>query len=196
MNSFVQLFNQIDGTTKTNEKVNAIVKYFNEASDDDKLWTLALFSGRNPKRIVKTSQLKLWAAELANIPLWLFEETYQIVGDLSETIASLLPDYPSKNKLSLTNWMLALQNQLPKTDEEKKEFIVSAWLSFSKNERFVFNKLTSGNFRMGVSQKLIIKALSKQENIPENVIAHRLMGEWKPTTTSYANLLFNENKQD
>lgn len=196
MKDFVNLFNEIDATTKTNEKVEAIVQYFNNATSIDKLWTLALFSGRNPKRIVKTTQLKEWAAETANIPFWLFEESYHIVGDLSETIANILPDYENSSNLTLAEWMILLKQKIKDSEENKKEFMLKAWQSFSKEERFVFNKLTSGAFRMGVSQKLVIKALSKHTGLSENKIAHRLMGNWQPENTTYEDLLFNENTND
>lgn len=196
MKDFVQLFQQIDATAKTNEKVKALEIYFNQASDEDKLWTIAIFSGRNPKRIVKTTQLKQWAAEVATIPFWLFEECYHIVGDLSETISSLLPDYTGENKLTLAAWIRQMQEHEQVAEEIKKKWIVDAWQQFTKEERFVFNKITSGAFRMGVSTKLMVKALSKHTNLHENTIAHRLMGNWNPYTITYQELLFNEDGSD
>ncbi|TAE87304.1 MAG: ATP-dependent DNA ligase [Bacteroidetes bacterium] len=196
MKNFVQLFVQIDRTTKTNEKVDALAAYFNEASDEDKLWTIAIFSGRNPKRIVKTTQLKQWAAESAGIPYWLFEECYHIVGDLSETISSILPDYSSASSLTLAQWIKQMQWHEQVAEEIKKKWIVDAWKQFTKEERFVFNKITSGAFRMGVSTKLMVKALSKHTKLHENKIAHRLMGNWNPYTITYQELLFNEDGAD
>ena len=89
MKRFAALFNAIDQSTKTTVKVAALADYFSAAPDDDRLWTIALFSGRRPKRAVTTTKLREWAAERAGIPLWLFEESYSIVGDLAETIALL-----------------------------------------------------------------------------------------------------------
>lgn len=78
MQNFVSLFTQLDTTTKTNEKVAAIKTYFDvETNDLNKLWTVALFTHRRPPRAVKTSLLRTWCAEAANVPLWLFEDTYQ-----------------------------------------------------------------------------------------------------------------------
>ncbi|MEO0655069.1 MAG: ATP-dependent DNA ligase, partial [Pseudomonadota bacterium] len=82
MKRFAALFTALDQTTKTNAKVAALAAYFAEAPDDDRLWTIALLSGRRPKRTVTTTRLREWAAERAGIPLWLFEEAYPIVGDL------------------------------------------------------------------------------------------------------------------
>ena len=94
MNRFAALFTALDQTTKTNAKVAALADYFADAPDNDRLWTIALLSGRRPKRGVTTTLLREWAAERAGVPLWLFEESYSIVGDLSETIALVSPHPP------------------------------------------------------------------------------------------------------
>ena len=92
MKRFAQLFEAIDQSTKTTVKVAALAAYFGDEDDMDRLWTVALFSGRRPKRAVTTTRLREWAAEAADVPLWLFEDSYAIVGDLAETIARVLPD--------------------------------------------------------------------------------------------------------
>ena len=74
MKRFAGLFTQIDQTTKTLPKVAALKSYFETAPEDDRLWCIALFSGRRPKRTLTTPYLRGWAAEQAGIPLWLFEE--------------------------------------------------------------------------------------------------------------------------
>jgi DNA ligase-1 len=198
MKRFIQLFNTIDQTNRTNEKVDALIRYFNETDSSDALWTIALFTGRHPKRLVKTTQLREWAAEAARLPLWLFEEAYHFTGDLSETIASVIPDSSARNEEheSLTVWMNKLVAMQRATDEQKKEFIIHAWQQFTKNERFVFNKLTSGAFRMGISQTLMTRALAKSLNKDEQHIAHRLMGDWTPFTTTFGQLLLNEHTGD
>jgi DNA ligase-1 len=93
MKDFAALYARLDQTTKTNAKVAALTDYF--ASDAvpaaDKLWTVALFSGRRPRRTITATRLRDWAAEKAGLPLWLFEESHGVVGDLSETISLILP---------------------------------------------------------------------------------------------------------
>ncbi len=196
MKAFTQLVTAIDQTNKTNEKIDALADFFTHAGDDDKIWVLGILSGRPPKRFVKTNQLKEWAAEAAGIPQWLFEESYHVVGDLSETISSIIPAVQSVHTLTLAQWISGLQQLEHKSDAEKKEFITRAWLGFDKEERFVFNKLFSGNFRMGVSQKLVVKALAKVSGQTENSISHRLMGSWLPDHTSYEELILAENTRD
>ena len=91
MKAFTRLYRAIDQTTKTNAKIDALVDFFEHAEDGDKVWAIALFSHRRPKRTVNTSLLREWSAEAGNLPLWLFEESYHIVGDLAETIALITP---------------------------------------------------------------------------------------------------------
>ena len=98
MKSFATLYARVDETTRTSLKVAALVDYFRTASDDDKLWTIALFTGRRPKRTITAGKLREWASEIVQIEPWLFEESYSIVGDLAETISLVLPD-PSRIRI-------------------------------------------------------------------------------------------------
>ena len=91
MNRFAALFAALDGTTKTGAKTAALADYFRKAPEADRVWTVALLTGRRPKRAVNATELRLWAAEAAGVPDWLFEESYTVVGDLAETIALLCP---------------------------------------------------------------------------------------------------------
>ena len=50
MKRFAEMVRQVDQTTRTTKKVVAMAEYFREAPDADKLWTIALFSGRRPRR--------------------------------------------------------------------------------------------------------------------------------------------------
>src|SRR5258706_7181578 len=92
MKQFAELVNILGTSTKTNDKLDALSEYFATANDKDKVWVIAIFSGRRPKRAVNSTQLWTWCNELAGLPFWLFEECYHAVGDLGETIALLLPE--------------------------------------------------------------------------------------------------------
>ncbi|GFE63587.1 ATP-dependent DNA ligase [Litoreibacter roseus] len=193
MKRFAQLFTALDQTTKTNAKVAALADYFAAASDEDKLWTIALLSGRRPKRGVNTTLLREWAAERAAIPLWLFEESYPIVGDLSETIALVLPVAEETSAKTLTDWMQVVAGLGKLEVADKKERVLSAWNSLPPIERFLFNKLITGGMRIGVSQKLMTRALAKATGIEETALAHRIMGDWTPHSTTYEALVLTED---
>jgi len=193
MKSFAALFSALDQTTRTNEKVAALAAYFAIAPDSDRLWTIALMSGRRPKRTVTTTRLREWAAEQAEIPLWLFEESYPIVGDLAETIALVLPAPNGSADKTLTAWINEIRSLATVEEDVRKTRILEAWDHLETAERFTFNKLITGGFRMGVSQKLMTRALSKATGIEEADLAHRLMGNWSPDTTTFEDLILAPN---
>ncbi|MDH2325597.1 ATP-dependent DNA ligase [Cereibacter sp. SYSU M97828] len=186
---FAALFDVLDRTTKTNAKVAALADYFREAPEPDRLWTIALLSGRRPKRAVNSTELRIWASEAAGIPLWLFEEAYPIVGDLSETISLILPPATRTADRPLADWIADLIALTGQPADVRQAAILDAWDRLTTPERFLFNKLITGGFRMGVSQGLMTRALSQATGIEETALAHRLMGDWTPTTTTYARLV-------
>jgi len=196
MKDFVQLFEQLDQTTKTNKKVAALKSYFDAADDMDKLWTIAILSHRRPKRSVRTALLREWASEAANLPLWLFEESYHIVGDLAETIALIHPNLESKNDKSLSEWVQFIIDLKPLSDEEQKEKVLWVWNNLNEKERFVFNKLLTGGWRVGLSQKLMTRALAQHAEVEENSLTHRLMGNWRAETTTYHELIESSDPAD
>ncbi|GGX56001.1 ATP-dependent DNA ligase [Tateyamaria omphalii] len=193
MKRFAALFNAIDQSTKTTVKVAALAEYFQEAPEEDRIWTIAIFSGRRPKRAVNTTRLREWGAEVAGIPLWLFEEAYPIVGDLAETIALVLPPPSTETDHGLTHWINALRDLSQVEEPERKTFVLDAWASLDPTQRFLFNKLLTGGFRIGVSQKLMTRALARATGKDEAEMAHRLMGDWDPATTTWSHLILEDD---
>lgn len=198
MRLFSELVVLLGTSTKTNDKLDALTRFFTAAADKDKVWVIALFSGRKPKRTVNATQLATWSLEMTKIPSWLFEESYHTVGDLAETIALLLPDPedPAWTKHgiahgdgSLAGYLARLIEIGGEPDSIKKDFILQCWSHMNKDERFVFNKLITGGFRIGVSQKMIVNALAKTTATSASIIAHRISGNWDPSTVSFDSLL-------
>jgi DNA ligase-1 len=190
MRLFADLVIRLGTSTKTNEKLDALSEYFSTANDKDKVWVIAIFSGRRPKRAVNTTQLWTWCNEVAKLPDWLFEECYHAVGDLGETIALLLPESLNADASHPLHYYLETLISIEKEDESvRKEFILRSWETMTQAERFVFNKLITGNFRIGVSQSTMVNALAKTSKLESSVIAHRISGNWDPVTTNFPDLL-------
>ncbi|MEQ5870315.1 ATP-dependent DNA ligase [Sagittula sp. NFXS13] len=189
MKRFTRLFTTLDQTTKTTLKTKALAEYFITAPDEDKLWCIALFSGRRPKRAINATELRNLAAEQARIPLWLFEESYPIVGDLAETISLVLPPPTRDSDLPLTRWIGQLRAMTGLPLDERKAQILDAWDQLDTAERFVFTKLVTGGFRIGISRKLMTRALAQATDQDEAALALKLMGNWTPETTSYHDLI-------
>lgn len=174
----------------------ALTRYLDEAPDDDKLWVVALFTHRRPKRPFNSTQFRTWARESAGMPGWLFDESYHIVGDLAETIALILPPPEHDSEKSLSDWLHWLIDLRNKEEHTQREEVMHAWKSMPAEQRFVFNKLITGGFRIGVSQKMMVKALARHLDRAENTIAHRLMGDWNPLKTTFRQLLIEESADD
>ena len=197
MKKFTDLYLALDQTNKTNEKVEAMVKYFQKATAEDAAWAIYFLSGRKPRQIIPTAKLRLWAAEISGVPDWLFELSYDAVGDLGETIALLLPDATATgSELPLAYWVENRTVPLRESDEaEQREAVAQAWHELDANERFIWNKLVTGSFRVGVSQSLVTRALAQVSGIEKEVIAHRLMGNWSPNADFYLGLIDGANTE-
>ena len=194
--SLPNLVSQIQ-TTRTSEKVRALAQFFSTATDSDKLWIIALFTGRRPKRTIKVSLLRQWACEFTQTPNWLFEESYAIVGDLAETIALLMPNnQETTSHFDLTFWMQELKNARSWDETTQKEWVFNAWTSLDSDQRFVFNKLLTGGFRIGISTALIVQALEKVNGIPKDDIQFRISGNWDPYKTSFHSLILEPNETE
>jgi DNA ligase-1 len=187
---FARLYATLDETTATGEKIAALADYFRSAPPADAAWAVHFLIGRRPKRVVSSLKLAAWAAEAVAIPAWLFEESHAAVGDLAETITLLLPDTGAPSDRSLTHWVEQRLLPLKGQDEAvQREEMLRAWHELGRQQRFVWNKLITGAFRVGASSRLVERALSLASGVPEGAVAHRLMGGWEPTPEFYARLV-------
>ena len=162
MKAFTDLYALLDETTKTSAKVRALKDYFAHAPAEDAAWAVYFLIGRKPRQVVPSGKLRAWAAEEAGIPGWLFQESYDAVGDVAETIALLLPPPERCSDFPLSHWieqrLLPLRGQ---SEEEQRKAMLQAWRELDQRQRFVWNKLISGAFRVGVSQQLVTRALAE-----------------------------------
>lgn len=195
MRAFAALYAELDETTATSAKVAAIVRYFRQAESRDAAWAVQFLSGHRPKRLIRMGDLRTWAAEEAGIADWLFEESYHAVGDLAETIGLLLPEGGSAADRPLSYWVE--ERLLPLRTLEvpaQRAALVAAWAELGGHERFVWNKLITGAFRVGASQRLVVKALAEVSGLSAEVIAHRLMGNWEPGREFFIRLIAEDTR--
>ncbi|MBX2862269.1 MAG: ATP-dependent DNA ligase [Leptolyngbyaceae cyanobacterium MAG.088] len=196
MKRFTQLFQAVDSTTSTNEKVAALQRYFHDESAANSVWALYLFLGKTRKRLITSRILRDIFLQVSNMPDWLFEASYAHVGDSAETIALLLSDAPLPSPCPefqdqpLHIWLETIIPQVKACgDEERPGLILSWWASLEGYEVFVLNKILTGAFRVGVSTKLVVKALAAEYDIPADVLTHRLMGDFAPSVEFYQQLI-------
>jgi DNA ligase-1 len=191
---FARLLHQIGETRETSVKVEGLASYLNDAPPADRAWTLGLFTGRRLRRMVGTRQIAGWVAEWEGIPEWLFNECYHQVGDLAETLALLdsSPTSEGGTEGDLADHMRTLMSLADLDEEGKKTLVKACWSGMSAHEKFVFNKLITGGFRVGVSAQTVIQALARSTGLEPAVVAHRLSGSWDPATTDIDALLREE----
>ncbi len=190
MRALADLYRRLDETTSTNRKIAAMVDYFQHAPAEDAIWTINFLIGRKPRQVVPTRKLMQWAAEQSGVPDWLFEACYDVVGDLAETITLLLPAATDTSERRLHAWVEAHLLPLSNMElEDRRDEILNAWNQMDEPQRFVWNKLITGGFRVGVSRRLVVRALERFSGIDAAVITHRLMGEWPITAETYQKIL-------
>jgi DNA ligase 1 len=177
MKRFARLFGELDATTSTNAKVEALQRYFEQAPAHDAAWAVYFLSGGKPRQVVSMSTLALLACEVAGIQPWLFDECYQAVGDLAETIAHILPLEREPSDVGLAEWVE--QRLLPLRGLAEQEIaarVKSYWRELDGQERFLLTKLVGGGFRVGVSKLLVQRALAAHSGVDAKRVAQRMMG--------------------
>src|ERR1700744_4793322 len=190
MKRFTELFCELDQTTRTNEKVAALERYFSETPPADSAWGLHFLCGRTLPRAVSSKNLWLWMAEESGLPEWLIEECYDAVGDAAETIALLMPKTGSGTTTPLAQ--LVAENLLPLAklpERARHDLLIQTWRGLNSDQRLVWNKLITGNFRVGVARTLVVRALAAVVGMEPSIMAHRLLGAWQPTPEDFQRLL-------
>jgi DNA ligase-1 len=194
MREFARLYTELDATTSTNRKLDALQHYFRTAPPADAAWALYFLAGGKPRQAVPTKLLRENAIAFAVIDDWLFDECYHAVGDLAETIALILPPPLASADVGLATWMTERIAPLRGADPQVVHAALSGfWNELDTRERFLLVKLIGGGFRVGVSRLLVTRALGTVAEVDPKLVAQRLMG-WtdgavRPTATHFAQLV-------
>jgi len=194
MREFARLYAELDETTATNRKLEALRAYFASASPENAAWAVYFLAGGKPRQAVPVKLLRQYATEYAGLEDWLFDECYNAVGDLAETIAHILPEPKHRSDLGLAEWIeqriAPLRGAPP---EDIRAALFRYWEELETRERFLLVKLIGGGFRVGVSKLLVTRALSTIAAVDSKLIAQRLMG-WtdgsvNPTAKGFLQLI-------
>jgi DNA ligase-1 len=201
MREFAQLYAELDETTATNRKLEALQNYFEHAAPENAAWAVYFLAGGKPRQAVPTRLLREAAIEYAGLDEWLFEESHAAVGDMAETIAHILPPPKRHSDIGLAVWMEErigpLRGADPVTVREK---LFEYWDELTWRERFLFVKLIGGGFRVGVSKLLVTRALAAIAAVDAKLIAQRLMG-WtdgrvRPTGAGFLQLIAAQSEDE
>jgi DNA ligase 1 len=201
MREFARLYAELDETTSTTRKLDALQSYFSHAAPENAAWAVYFLAGGKPRQAVPTKLLRQYAIEYAGLDEWLFDESYHAVGDMAETIAHILPPPTRRSDVGLAEWMEQRIGPLRGADPGTiKEALYAAWDELDWRERFLFVKLIGGGFRVGVSRLLVTRALAAIAAVDSKLIAQRLMG-WtdnsvRPTATSFLQLIAEQSDEE
>jgi DNA ligase-1 len=173
---FVDLFLALSATASSQEKVLYLERYLSTVSEEEAGWVIYLLRGGKLSRVVSPRELREWLIECTQIPPWLFEESYGVVGDLAETVSLLFSRGERRREISLTSWIALLQQSRGHSAEQRRERIVAMWTELTQEENLVFTKLITGGLRLGVSKGLVLRAVAKVLKVHEEKLAHLFMG--------------------
>ena len=201
MKAFAELYALLDATTSSNAKLAAMQHYFAHAAPEDAAWAVYFLSGGRPRQLVPTRLLREQAMLLSGLPEWLFEESYQAVGDLAETLSLLLPQAEHSSDEGLASWMennlLPLRGLPP---EELLQRLPTFWAQLDRQSLMVCLKLITGSFRVGVSKLLVTRALAALAGIDSKRVAQRLVGytdlSHRPSAEGYLKLIAEESEDE
>lgn len=199
MDRFTRLFVELDRTNRTSEKVAAMEAYFRDAPARDAAWGLFFLAGERLTRVLKGGVMGSAASAETGLPEWLMDECREAVGDSSETYALLLGDEGAAGEAPplhevIEQWIRPLGH----VDEAQAERRVrEAWGRLrGREQRYVFNKLVRGAFRVGVSRGLVVKALARVAGVESDVISHRLTGRFVPSAAAFERLMSGQTSED
>lgn len=189
MKAFAALYARLDAATSTIHKRRALQEFLREAIADEALfgsaaWTVYFIAGGKPRQMIATKLLRRLALEETQLPEWLFEECYQSVGDLAETLALLLPAPATTEEAPLDVWMSERLLALKSFDEEQRYQRLRDWTrALPQEQRLAFFKLMTGALRIGVSKLQVIEALSETTGVERRSMAQRMMGYTQASRT-------------
>ncbi|WP_426149320.1 ATP-dependent DNA ligase [Pseudomonas sp. DC3000-4b1] len=201
MKAFANLYGELDATTSSNAKLAALQSYFSQAAPEDAAWAVYFLSGGRPRQLIPTRLLRDLTIALSGLPEWLFEESYQAVGDLAETVALVLPESEHSSDAGLAWWMehelLPLRGLAPEVLAQR---LPPLWLQLDRQSLMVCLKLITGSFRVGVSKLLVTRALAQLAGLDSKRVAQRLVGytdlSHRPAADSYLKLIAPESDDE
>ena len=203
MKRFAELYRDLDATTRTNEKVAALARYLADVPAADAAWAVALLTGQRSRRIVTSRRMRAIYQRRSELPEWLVEQSRAHVGDSAETITLLLEadrrvegsgvadrSCEAPLELPLHDWLgerIPALADLP--DDDVADSLWDWWERVPAEELFVLNKVLTGAFRVGVSKKLVVRALARAFSPDEPTLTHRLMGTFEATAEAFEALV-------
>jgi len=183
---FADLLERLVFTNSRTEKLRLLQSYFREAPDPDRGIGLAAIARTlevpavTPAVVRKLVESRVDAA--------LFRLSYDYVGDLAETVSLIWPDPEEGARQDDSGLPLAdVVEQLQTADRKTIAPLLERLLDrLGRSERFALLKLTTGGLRVGVSARLVKRALSEFGDQPVETIEELWFGLAPPYRDLFA----------
>lgn len=188
MNRLARLLDTLDVAPDPGGKAAALARHLAPLSHPDRVWTLALLTGRCPRRALRAADLRDWATEAAALPPWLFDASLAVAGDIAETAAHVLPAPEAGPTPSLADTMAQIAAIAALPTEARKPATLALWATLPAPARVLANRLLTGTFRAALPPGLVARALAEVTGTDPEALALRLVAPWDPATTTLADL--------
>lgn len=177
--NFIGLLWALDRTTKTREKHDLLVDFFKHGDALEVAQGCAHLLGhrsfKGHRRLLRDTAIRHLGDDA------LFEAAYAAVGDLAETLSLLINDPTAMiNRTTpvIEGWLAEIS--AIESADSPQDALRSHLAQGPAFSNWVFLKLWTGGWRLGVSQGLITAALATVTGQSQSVIAERLMDAWTP----------------
>tara|TARA_B100000900_G_scaffold62864_2_gene48377 strand:- start:1349 stop:2941 length:1593 start_codon:yes stop_codon:yes gene_type:complete len=169
MKRFSELLLNLIYTTSRNDKITHIMNWISGSDTEEIGWGLSVICQELEIPKVKSSMVK--EISFSHLDKYLFELSYDYVGDMAETISLIWPEEINKEKkFNQASLSQVIKDLKTITKSEAPELITNYLNNFDQNTRWTFLKIITGGLRVGVSSRIAKIALSKSFNKDINEI--------------------------
>ena len=160
MNRFALLLDRLGYEPSRNNKLRLMVEYFRITPDPERGWALAALTGVLSFQHAKPNLIRALIA--TRVDPYLFDLSYDYVGDLSETVALLWPAPPPADEDHEPPTLSAVVLGLATVGKLGLPALIAGWLDrLDETGRWALLKLITGALRVGVSARLAKTAVAE-----------------------------------
>tara|TARA_B100000989_G_scaffold94859_2_gene68935 strand:+ start:5516 stop:7096 length:1581 start_codon:yes stop_codon:yes gene_type:complete len=159
MDKFANLLESVIFSPSKNKKILLLIRFLKQTSDPDRGYAIAALTGQLNFEYIKSNDLKNLVKN--RVDPYLFDLSYEYVGDMAETISLIWPGRKKGRLPSIEEFVCFISSN----EKQKGLTYLSDILDKSnQTERWSIIKLLTGGLRIGLSEKNTKIALSKYGN--------------------------------
>ena len=158
MEVFSELVHRLYFTTSNSAKARILKGYLQCGVDPDRGWAVAALGG--------TLDLSLFKRKLvlrlikSRVDPYLFDASYDYVGDLSETVSLLWPAKRTSHSQALPSLSQLIEKLSTSSPKQTETYLAGLLDEMSPIQRWALLKLGTGGLRIGISARSVKKTLA------------------------------------